>query len=110
MALDTDQVAVESGARLKRCREAMEWTQRELAIQTGWTDRKPDRAQPLALSPSRIGNFEQGARRIGVEEARILQRVFHVPAPYFMGEIDEKEAGVIAALRGLKPPPLYKTG
>jgi transcriptional regulator with XRE-family HTH domain len=101
--MPTDRVAEETGARLKRCRDALELTQRELAIETGWTDKKPDRAQPNALSPSRIGNFEQGARRIGPEEAAILERVFRVPGPYFMGILDERETDVIAALRGLRP-------
>ncbi len=107
----TDPLAMESGARLKKCRDAVGWTQKELAQQTGWTDRKPDGAQRMSLSPSRIGNFEQGLRRIGAEEAMILERVFHVPAPYFMGALNERETDVIAALRGLRPlAALAKTG
>jgi transcriptional regulator with XRE-family HTH domain len=100
--MPTDLIAIETGTRLRRAREAMGLTQKELAVTTGWTDRKPDRAQRLSLSPSRIGNFEQGVRRIGHEEAAILERVFHIPAPYFMGALDPKETDVIAALRGLR--------
>lgn len=111
LCMPTDLIAIETGSRLKSAREALELTQKELAAATGWTDKKPDRAQRLSLSPSRIGNFEQGARRIGHEEALILERVFKVPAPYFMGALDPKETDVIAALRGLRGlAALLKTG
>lgn len=95
---DLDPVAVERGARLRRCRLAMDWTQAELSLETGWTPEDPD----TGLSASRIGNFEQGTRRIGHEEAEMFGRVFEIPAAYFMALIDAKEAEVIAALRGLR--------
>lgn len=100
--MDIDPVAIETGERIKRCRKLANWTQKQLSLETGWTPELPDGAQPDALSQSRIGNFEQGTRRVGIEEARILERVFHVPAPYFMGLLDPRETDVIAALRGLR--------
>jgi transcriptional regulator with XRE-family HTH domain len=94
-----DVVAAERGSRLRQCRKAMNWKQSDLAKATGWSEARPDRG----LSPSRIANFEQGTRRIGHEEAEALERVFGVPAAYFMAMLDSKEAGAIALLRGLRP-------
>lgn len=94
-----DPIAKESGVRIRAARDRHGWSQEELARRTGWVDDKPDQAQPNALSPSRIGNFEQGTRRIRHEQARILERVLRQPAAYFMGLISEHEARVIEALR-----------
>lgn len=94
-----DPIARESGKRIRAARKRRGWSQEELARRTGWIQDKPTQAQPNALGPSRIGNFEQGTRRVGLEEARILERVLERPAPYFMGVISEREAAVLAALR-----------
>lgn len=100
-----DAVAALSGKRIRECREVKKWTQEELAKATGWTASRPSRAQRTALSPSRIANFEQGARRVGLEEAQILASALERPAPYFMGVISERESAVLAALRnGLDNP------
>lgn len=96
---DSDSVAAERGSRLRQCRKALEWTQTDLAEATGWSAESPSKG----LSPSRIANFEQGTRRIGHEEAECFEEVFGVPAAYFMGMLDSKEAGAIALLRGLRP-------
>ena len=95
---DDDAIAQERGTRLKECRKAHGWTQEELAIETGWTHKVP----AGGLSPSRIANFEQGTRRIGHEEAECFQKVFGIPAAYFMAMLDRQEADVIATLRGLR--------
>jgi transcriptional regulator with XRE-family HTH domain len=97
-----DIVATEMGRRLKQCRKLADWTQERLSRETGWVPDVPDGDQPAALSPSRIGNFEQGKRRIGLEEAKILERVFRIPAGYFLFELDTRESAVVAALRGLR--------
>lgn len=94
---DAHPIAIERGSRLKQCRKAKGWTQEELALATGWTTKEPT----LGLSPSRIANFEQGTRRIGHEEAEVFQRVFEIPAAWFMALLDEREADILATLRGL---------
>jgi transcriptional regulator with XRE-family HTH domain len=101
-----DPVATLSGARIRKAREARHWSQKDLAEQTGWVSHKPSRAQRMSLAPSRIANFEQGTRRVGLEEARILTTALgEFPAPYWMGVISEQEAAVLAALRRSEPPP-----
>jgi transcriptional regulator with XRE-family HTH domain len=77
----------------------MGWTQTDLAKATGWSEAKSE----AGLSPSRIANFEQGTRRIGHEEAETFERVFGIPAAYFLDMLDAKEASVIGTLRGLRP-------
>lgn len=96
---NTDPVAALSGKRIREGREARNWTQEDLAKATGWVPDKPSRAQKAALSHSRIANFEQGTRRVGLEEAQILAGALGMPAPYFMGVISDQEAAVLAALR-----------
>lgn len=112
---DVDLIAKESGRRIRAERKRHGWSQDELARRTGWNPDRPTQAQANSLAPSRIGNFEQGTRRVGLEEARILERVLGRPAPYFMAVISEREAAVIAALRhpsgdsGSNPPSMSTT-
>lgn len=94
-----DEIALTSGQRVKAARNERQWSQKDLAQATGWTPEKPSQAQTAALSPSRIANFEQGTRRVGVEEAAILSRVLGYPPPYWMGVISEQEAALIETLR-----------
>jgi transcriptional regulator with XRE-family HTH domain len=98
-----DRVAKEMARRIRDHRLAREWTQEELAIATGWTQDDDDNGASKGLSPSRIGNYEQGTRRLGVEEAEILCAVFGPPAGYFLTVLDEHEAQVLAAIRQQKP-------
>ena len=107
--LQLDHVAICSGERIRKAREAHGWTQKEMAVRTGWVKHRPSQDQKSALSPSRIANFEQGTRRVGHEEAQILATLFvSFPAPYWMGVLSEQEAAVIAAMRRpaapLRPP------
>jgi transcriptional regulator with XRE-family HTH domain len=89
-----DLLALECGKRVAECRKAVDLTQEQLSKATGYRPRRS------GLSPSQIGNFEQGTRRIGYEEAEILARVFpEYPAPYFMGVLDKREAKVLLVLR-----------
>lgn len=105
-----DHTAQLSGQRIRAARDARGWTQEQLARQTGWVTHEPSRAQRSALAPSRIANFEQGTRRVGLEEAQILAATFgDFPAPYWMGVISEQEAAVLAAMRrpGAPAPPSH---
>ncbi len=96
---DRDLIAALSGRRIAAARKLRQWSQGELAEATGWTEAKPSQAQRNALSPSRIANFEQGTRRVGIEEAAILSRVLGYPPPYWMGVVSEQEAAIIETLR-----------
>lgn len=96
-----DTIAIEMGARLREARKAMGLTQHDLAKLTGWSDAS-SAAEARGLRPTRLGNFERGERRIGIEEARIFEAIFGQPAAYFLGIIDKQEAEVIAALRRVR--------
>ena len=92
--------AADARLRLKAAREARGWSQERLSQETGWEAGKAAEEQPRgALSPSRIGNYEQGTRLIGLEEAEIFSNLFEVPAPWFLGVVDRKEAEILAVGR-----------
>lgn len=82
-----DSNALLSGARIKAARAERGWTQEDLAKALGW------------LSSSRIANYEQGTRRVGIEEAEVLAAVLGHVVPYWMGVITDQEAAVLTALR-----------
>lgn len=65
---------VRSGNRIKSARADRGWSQRELSEQTG-----------NKLSSSRIANYEQGTREVGIQEAEILGKALHVQPGYIMG-------------------------
>ena len=97
-----DPVAVERGQRLRSTRERVGMTQQQVSAATGWTDIP---GSP-GLSPSRIANYEQGTRRIDVEEAEVLASVFHAyPAAYFLCVVDEQEAKMLQLMRHKTPHP-----
>jgi len=98
MADRGNEVRKEAGARVKRVRENAGLTQKELAERTGYREDRD--IQPRgALTPSRIGNYEQGTRWLGWEEALTLARVFPEYHPaYFLGVITDQEARVLHAL------------
>jgi transcriptional regulator with XRE-family HTH domain len=66
--------AVRAGGRVRDTREARGWVQRELAEKTG-----------SKLSASRIANYEQGIREMGIQEAEILGKALGVQPGYLMG-------------------------
>lgn len=70
----------ESGRRLKAAREDKRLTLAELSARLGGL-----------LSPSRLGNYEQGTRTIGVQEALALGGVLGVQ-PAFLLCVDVGEA------------------
>lgn len=92
-----DEIAMRSGKRIRACRQEHGWSQEELAKQTGYV---VDETKVGASSPSSIGMYEQGRRRIGFEEAEVFAKLFpEWPHPaYFMGVITDKEARVLIAL------------
>lgn len=63
----------ESGRRLKTARRAKGWTLEELSKKTGGL-----------LSTSRLGNYEQGTRMIGVRESLALGTVLGVKASHLL--------------------------
>lgn len=98
-----DPVAIECGRRLAGVREARGLTQAELARLTRTKLQR-------GLSPSQIANFEQGTRRIRLEQAEILAGVFpDLLAGYFMNALTEYDCRVLLAIR-VKDEPLPKIG
>src|SRR5687768_1904502 len=65
---------VRAGNRIRQARSDRGWSQRELSEKT---DAK--------LSASRIANYEQGTREIGIQEAEILGKALNVQPGYLMG-------------------------
>lgn len=102
-----DLIAKEMASRIREQRTARGWTQKQLAEATGWNQSDDDDGASKGFSPSRIGNYEQGTRRLGHEEAEVFGRTFNLPAAYFLVAVDEHEAEVIAALRR-KPTPIRR--
>lgn len=96
---DKDELALEAGKRIRRAREARKWSQKQLAEATGYQE-ETDRQPTAALKPSAIGNYEQGTRRVGWEEAVTIAAIFNeYPPAYYMAVITEDEARVIHAMR-----------
>lgn len=69
---------VRAGLRVRKCRESLGWTREQL-----------ERASGGRLSPSRIGNYENGLRELGIREAEILGEALGEPPAYLMGLVDE---------------------
>lgn len=97
-----DKIGIEMGRRVREARLARDWTQEDLAKQTGWRQADADHGKARGLSPSRIANYEQGTRRLDNEEADILEGVFGLPSAYFLAAIDAHEAQVLQAIRSPK--------
>jgi transcriptional regulator with XRE-family HTH domain len=95
-----DPIGAEMGRRIAGQRVSRGWTQRRLAEETGWKQEDADVGRAQGLSPSRIANYEQGERRIDLEEAEIFARIFDgLTSAYFLGALDERESRVIHAMR-----------
>jgi transcriptional regulator with XRE-family HTH domain len=54
------------------------------------------------LSASRIGNYEQGLREVGIAEAKILSPVLQQPAAYLMGLVDEDDRDLLMLAAAVK--------
>lgn len=92
-----DPLDMEMGRRLRLAREARGWSQEKMAEQSGW---KPDKPVPRgAMHPSSVAMYERGERRLPIEIAQTLSRVFELPTPYWLAVIDEYEAEVLQAIQ-----------
>jgi transcriptional regulator with XRE-family HTH domain len=87
----------EAGRRLKKAREAKNWTLKQLSTQLRGI-----------LSESRLSNYEQGIRMIGVEEALAVYRVLGVQPSYLLCvdvEEDDMTPQEITLLRNYRALP-----
>lgn len=86
----------EAGKRLKAAREAKGWTLKELSGRLG-----------NILSESRLSNYEQGTRMIGVKEALAVYRVLGVQPSYLLcvdveeGDMTPQELDLLKNFRAL---------
>ena len=96
MTTDEESLTRAIGQRLRAQRQAVGISLTELCARTS-----------DALSKSRISNYEQGIRRMGVEEARILAKALGTVSPAYLLHLDDEhplspeEQEVLAAYRGL---------
>ena len=90
-----DPLHVEMGRRLRKAREARNWSQARLAEETGWSEDHPARG----VHPSSVAKYERGERQVPIEAARALSELFGLPAPYWLALIDEYEADVLQAIQ-----------
>lgn len=102
---DIDPITAEMARRLRECRKARGWSQADLAEATGWRQEDADNGRAAGISPSAIGNYEQGTRRFSHEEAEIFARALEMPSAYFLVVVDAHEAEVILAIRKRSPAP-----
>lgn len=87
----------EAGRRLKEARKNKGWTLEELSRRTGGV-----------LSTSRLGNYEQGTRMLGVKESLALGAVLSVQPSYLLcvdGEDEDMTAQEIELLRNFRALP-----
>jgi transcriptional regulator with XRE-family HTH domain len=76
--------ALTAGKRIRDARDDLDLSLEQLEEKTG-----------RRLSASRIGNYEQGLRELGIAEAHILAAALGQPAAYLMGLIDEQERDLL---------------
>lgn len=92
-----DPLDIEMGRRLREARERRQWSQEKLAVETGW---KIDKPVPTgAMHPSSVAMYERGERRLPIEIAQTLSRIFELPTAYWLAVVDEYEAEVLQALQ-----------
>ena len=98
MTEDKIQLTHDIGTRLRAARHAQELSLSELSERTGGE-----------LSKSRISNYEQGLRRMGIEEARSLANALgSVSATYLLcleddAQLSDEEHQLVERYRKAKP-------
>ena len=96
MTPEAQDLTAKIGLRLRGARKAQKLSLQALANLTGG-----------ALSKSRISNYEQGLRRLGIEEARLISKALGtVTATYLLcledeGFLDAKEQRLLELFRKL---------
>ncbi|MTW22611.1 helix-turn-helix domain-containing protein [Allochromatium palmeri] len=86
--MDSRELTNQIGERLRAERKAQDLSMSELSERTGGQ-----------LSKSRISNYEQGIRRMGLEESRILSEALGTVSPmYLLCLEDEREIETLRQL------------
>lgn len=80
-ATQKSEFGVRAGNRIRSARTDRNWSQQTLSEKTGGK-----------LSSSRIANYEQGTREVGIQEAEILAKALNVQPGYLMGVTKLKTA------------------
>lgn len=78
--MNTNELNIEIGQRLREARRAQKLSLSQLAERTGNT-----------LSKSRISNYEQGIRRMGIEQAQILAQALGTISAVYLLCLDDSE-------------------
>ena len=96
MTPEAEPLTTKIGLRLRATRKDQELSLQTLANMTGG-----------ALSKSRISNYEQGLRRLGIEEAQILSKTLGTVSATFLlcldndeGSLNEQERELLQCFRG----------
>lgn len=91
----TSCVASSSSKASKVTTEGVLSAQRLKEYQRGLTQQQY--ADLLGLSTSRLGNYLQGTRELGIREAKQIGDALNVPAAYFLGVIDAVDRDILMA-------------
>lgn len=59
-------------------------------------------AKLLGISPSRLGNYEQGTRKLPIRLAARAQQAIGIPAAYLIGLVDEADRELLMAPSGVR--------
>jgi len=80
MTPDSEELTAKIGLRLRAARRAQKLSLQALSVRTGG-----------ALMKSRISNYEQGIRRLGIEEAQVLAEALGTVSVTYLLCLDDEE-------------------
>jgi transcriptional regulator with XRE-family HTH domain len=80
MTPEAEELTAKIGLRLRAARRAQKLSLQELSVRTGG-----------ALMKSRISNYEQGIRRLGIEEAQILAEALGTVSVTYLLCLDDEQ-------------------